>query len=876
MRSRARPLLAATCSAAVLATLVVAWRQPGFAEVPPAPDDRSVWVVNDARLLVGRINTGIAELDSGAVLRSAGDVLQDPTDQGAGKVAVIDSAKHELQLLDTTTVTFGARVSIPADAAVEVRGGTVATTDRTDGRLWVSSSGAVESVDARLIPAATTLGAGPAVAVSTAGTVFATAAGSNTLVSLTPGQRPGSTDMPGGPLTPAVSGAGRTVQVTAVGETPVVLDSADSSLRAMGRRIALPDARGAVLQQPGPAADSVVIATTGALLSVRLDDGTVSTLAESSGTPVAPVVNGECTYGAWIGGTAWAVAACAGESATPVALTGAGSEATDLESGSDSYQFRQRGSALVLNDAASGRSWVPVGVGDPGASSPGAVGPGVGGPNTDGVTTGRAFRLVDNWADVAPPDPSTDDSATEDDLQSTADLPRLPPDCTGVPVGVPRAVDDTFGVRTGRATVLRVLDNDPSVDCTSVVIDSVSALPASAGVVAVVAGGTAIQVTPAPGVGGDLPSIDYQVDNGRGGTAIAHVQVSVVPADESDAPRRVRRSAASVEVNATVSYNVLDDYLSPTGDDLYLVSASTDEGDAVSFRPDGTITFRNVGGGAGTERRVEFVVTDGTEQATGTLTVAIASEHSTSPVVYPVFTRAIVGATAIATPLRSTSSGAPEPVVIGSVEPEPGSEAASARVDAAGSTVQVTSTGAGTFYFTFEASTGDRAVTGVLRADFVEPSAESSAVVPMADVAYLPAGGSVVIDPLANDTDPDGEGLAVREIDVTGQAEVSAAVMDLHLVHLSAPRPLEDTAVFGYTVFDGENAVGDGAVAGGAAKVGQIRVVPVPAPKKEPPPLAAPITATVRAGDALTIDVARYASTQDGSPVTARSPVDAS
>ena len=55
----------------MLATLVVAWRQPGFAEVPPAPDDRSVWVVNDERLLVGRINTGIAELDSAAVLRGA-------------------------------------------------------------------------------------------------------------------------------------------------------------------------------------------------------------------------------------------------------------------------------------------------------------------------------------------------------------------------------------------------------------------------------------------------------------------------------------------------------------------------------------------------------------------------------------------------------------------------------------------------------------------------------------------------------------------------------------------------------------------------------------------------------------------------------------
>jgi hypothetical protein len=301
--------------------------------------------------------------------------------------------------------------------------------------------------------------------------------------------------------------------VTAVGETPVVLDRADSSLRVLGHRIALADAAGAVLQQPGPAADSVVIATTGALLSVRLDDGTVSTLAESSGTPVPPVVNSGCTYGAWIGSTAWAVAACAGESATPVALTGAGSAATDLESDPDSYGFRQRGSALVLNDAASGRSWVPGGV-------------------------EQGFRLVDNWADVAPPDPTTDDSATEEDQQSTADLPRLPPDCTGVPIGAPRVADDTLGVRTGRATVLRVLDNDPSVDCTSVVIDSVSALPPSAGEVAVVAGGSAIQVTPAPGVAGDLPPIEYQVDNGRGDTATAQVQVSVVPADESDAPRR--------------------------------------------------------------------------------------------------------------------------------------------------------------------------------------------------------------------------------------------------------------------------------------------------------------------------------------------------
>ena len=64
--------------------------------------------------------------------------------------------------------------------------------------------------------------------------------------------------------------------------------------------------------------------------------------------------------------------------------------------------------------------------------------------------------------------------------------------------------------------------------------------------------------------------------------------------------------------------------------------------------------------------------------------------------------------------------------------------------------------------------------------------------------------------------------------------------------------------MFGYTVFDGAST-----------QVGQIRIVPVPAPKRIPPPLASPITATVRAGDAVTIPVTRFATSQDGSPVTA-------
>ena len=58
----------------------------------------------------------------------------------------------------------------------------------------------------------------------------------------------------------------------------------------------------------------------------------------------------------------------------------------------------------------------------------------------------------------------------------------------------------------------------------------------------------------------------------------------------------------------------------------------------------------------------------------------------------------------------------------------------------------------------------------MLRVD-VDPAGDAAAVVvPMLDIAYLPADGETVIDPTANDTDPNGLGLAVQQVD-RGQPE---------------------------------------------------------------------------------------------------------
>ncbi|MEP6559636.1 MAG: fibronectin type III domain-containing protein [Nakamurella sp.] len=805
--------------------------------------DDSVWVVNESSSLVGRINTGIGELDSAAAVRTASNILQDPTAQSAGPVFVVDYTKHEMQALDTTTVTFGTRVSIPDNATVQVGGGTLAVTDRVDGRLWVGSAAAVSSVDARVGQPQATLGPLPVIAVSTAGTVFGTAAGSSTLVRVAPGIDPSSSTLPAGARSlGADDGAGSgaagapaapaDLQLTTVGETPVVLDRADPSLRIGEHRFALPlqepAGRSAVLQQPGPAATEVLIAADDGLYGVRLEDGAIRPISAATGTPVPPVTIGACSYAAWqpTGRTLQAMATCgkaAGQLIAP--------EAGDGVAGPT---FRQHAGAVVLGSADTGKSWV----------------------------ASAGYRLVDNWADVQPPDSPDADQGTKNNPQSNKDdLPAVPPDCTNVPVGAPQTVDDEFGVRAGRATVLRVLDNDPSVDCTSIVIDEISPLPPEVGSVAIVAGGSAIQLTvPAGTPPGTTLAMKYGVSNGRGGTAEATV-TTIVDAKNPRLtdPQRVRRSVTTTEVNGTVSYNVLDDYYSPLGDDLYLQSASTESADLVSFRPDGTITYRSTGSGAGTDSRVNFTVTDGSSSpVNGTLTVTLAAEDSTTPVVYPSFVSALVGSTALANPRHSVVSAATVPVVIGAVQPEPGSAGATAQLDPIDGSVAITATAPGDYYFTFEAGTGGRAVTGVLRAQFLEPTDETRSVVPMTDIAYLPANGETVIDPLANDTDPDGQGLAVREVSTDPNSPITAAVVDLHLVQLSSARVSKGTQQIGYSVFDGTNT-----------RSGQIRVVPVAAPKQIPPPLAAPIAASVRAGDAVTIPVARFATSQDGTPITA-------
>ena len=96
--------------------------------------------------------------------------------------------------------------------------------------------------------------------------------------------------------------------------------------------------------------------------------------------------------------------------------------------------FRVNRSVVVLNDTARGRLWVP---------------------------TEDAELREPNWEAV---EPEPEELEGEPDAD-TATSDRTPlAECTAQSAA-PTAVDDEFGLRPGRTTVLPVLDNDAASDC---------------------------------------------------------------------------------------------------------------------------------------------------------------------------------------------------------------------------------------------------------------------------------------------------------------------------------------------------------------------------------------------------------------------------
>lgn len=797
---RTRRSAASVASVSVFSTAVavLALTDPGYLSTDVELHDAGVWVTKSSSMQLGRFNYEAQAIDGAVVAGSdALEVLQRD-----GLVLLVDEAASTVTLVDPAAVEASGSVTLPEGAQVTMGGDVVAVWEPDGGGVWAMPAAELLSFSAEEDAPLLDAGAGVDVAVGVDGTVAVAdpESGSVTVV-------PTAAGVVGDAQTRDVAlPAEGDLQLTLVGTTPVVLAPATGDLILPGETLAV-DGEGARIQEPGPGAETVALATRDGLVLQPLD-GSAAAVIEAEGDPAAPLRVGSCTYAAWSSGDV--VRDCGDGDPFVETLPGVTGE----------VRYRTNRGYVVLNDLATGTVWL----------------------------ADQEYTEHNDWDDIVPAqDPSAEeaeDPATETEkILAERDLPNRPP----------VAQDDTFGVRPGRTAVLTVLDNDTDADG-----DVLRATPdsdPSFGEAQAVMHGAAIQVfVPEDATG--TATFGYTLDDGREkGTDTATVTLEVHASGVNAGPEQIRPTRAVVEQGSSTQVDVLNDWRDPDGDVLQLVGAQTaGTGDAVRFTADGRVTFVD-GGTELAAKTVTVSVSDGQTVTEGTVDLTVIAKGVNEPPVAGVdHVSALVGRPIEITPLTNDTDANGDVLRLARVD------------DVAGLTVDrnldaglltVTASAPGVYYLEYLVSDGPSAAVGLVRVDVVAESAEGLAPVAVRDRALLPAGESVLVDVLANDTDPAGGVLVVQSVDVDPSFGASVAVVNHAMLRLTAIRLGPAPFTLTYTVSNGT----------GSAQ-GEVLVLPVTPQGESQSPQAVEDVATVRAGDVVDIDVLANDSHPDGLPLS--------
>jgi len=799
-----RSLVATATSGFVVAALVaaVAIVSTGYTAQRLDLGDASVWVSNSSESFIGRANTEVLELNS--VVSGSGTEL-DVVQRGS-TVLMFDRADATLEIVDAATSAVSESVPLPpAQPGVLLAGDNGVVYSEGSGEIWIMPIADLADFDAEQEPTLS-LGAGSVVSVDENGLLFAFSpearkvyrvdAATSTAVSATDDTELG--DDTG------------EFAVTSVGGRWAVLDLDENLLETAGRVVDLDEAldggNAPVLQAASVTGDAVRVAYSGGLLEVGFSGREVEPLFDGGGgTAAAPVVLDDCTFAAWSNGQSWRL--CADDDAATVLQL-------DMP-GDASLAFQVNGTRLLLNDALGGASWA--------------------------VQEGG--ELIDNWDDLI--------NVDEDQQQVEQNDENTPPEVEKNQLP-PVAVDDDFGARPGRSSLLPVLLNDYDPNADVIVINAVTPIDEAVGRIDVIENGQELQLTLEPTAQG-VVSFGYTIDDGRGGSASATVTVTVRAPGENSPPQQVRNSQATVATSAQVTVPVLDDWIDPDGDPFYLASATVASPMSVSYKPEGTVIVTDGGTSLGTST-VTLVVSDGTASANGSLTVTTRAQGDVPIVADPFVVSAYSGQEITVSPLEHVRGGNGA-VRLNAVPPKtgititPSYETGTFRFE----TDEIRS-----HYVEFVVTDNDQTVTGLVRVDVTAPPDANTKPITIPKTVFIPTLNSRTVDVAGTDIDPAGGVLLVTGVvGVPETSGIRAEVLEQRSVRVTLTGPLPGPVSFGYRVTNGL-----------AESEGTITVVEVAPPARLQPPIARDDSATVRVGDAITIDVMRNDEQPDGEPMT--------
>ena len=747
------------------------------------------------------------------------DVIQDGSAvaglDGQGGLIPIDAKGLRLNTGDAVKVGSAA-VALGGNASQ----GSLAILDPLSGRLWATSFDAtlplsgLASVDPATAKPVAKVGAQSDAAVTARGVILAVSK-SRGLTSLVPSGAAWSSHSD--TLPSRING---NLTVTSVGDQPVVMALAQGSdsptlVLPGGRVVELTHratgggSKAALLQQPGPDAAEVLIGTATALLGVDLKDGHVRTIVDGSGSPVAPVLFGDCAFGAWQGPAATEARACRGDVQTKPLPSDTGQAITDLV-------FRVNHDHVLLNDRTSGQAWDDQ--------------------------TGTPLQVAD-WQAVQRPSASsqnqTSDTTASNDKNKAA-----------------TANPDTLGARPGRVTTLHVLDNDKTLAGTVLTVNAVYGATSQQATVTVAPDHQSVLADLSPTAAGSF-SFQYDVTNGSGKASNkATVKVPIVPLG-TNAPPELRTGFAEpswyVPVNGVVTIPVLTDWRNYANGDPPALAAldgsSTHQPGAHAIATsDGDILY-SAGKDPGTDV-VKYAVVDGDKRTVASLTVIVQGRtaRAVAPIAHDDFVEATVGRPARFLPLANDLPGS-DPLTAGAVLKVAGvikgQNGLAVGPPAADGSVTVTPTAPGHYKLSYQDSYGSvNSAPAVIRVD-AGPADVHAKVLAAPDSVTVRGQASTILDPVVNDSSPLGNLLTVVGVQVSSLTNLQVAVVHGRYLRVSQreSRQIPTTETFTYSVTDGVTST-----------AAQVTVSELPA-LLDDAPLAATDRADVRRGDSVLVPV---------------------
>jgi len=372
------------------------------------------------------------------------------------------------------------------------------------------------------------------------------------------------------------------------------------------------------------------------------------------------------------------------------------------------------------------------------------------------------------------------------------------------------------------------------------------------GTIQAIRDGGAVQVTLDAAAAGTM-WFTYSVSDGRGGTDEATVTLTVATGDANTAPAPPTKVPnVTVEQGGFFEYNFLPLWRDGEGDTLFLAGVDDSAGpESIEWRSDGYV---RVDASSSTPGVHEYPVTvsDGRDTTTGTMTVTVVAPGAGVIKTNPDVVSTRVGESVLVSPLANDYSPSGKPLRMPSINI---AEAGGARVEPnyQAGTFTFTSDRPGTFYVLYAATLDAQSVPGIVRIDVTEAADVTAPPIVVQDTALIPPGEDVLVDVLANDTDPGGGVLVVQSVDVPEGSGLSVAILEHRLLRITNVGGVTTPVSLTYRVSNGPFTA-----------TGQVIVIPVQATQHARAPIANDDSGVVRAGDVVTIDVVANDTHPDG------------